>query len=105
MCQNRAGRPRSSVSKDRADGHRRQADQEGQPRGFPVAAGAEQPEDRSERVRPARDAPKKKYQTMYHSHCGGATKCWGMALLLAAALAEREDGATTPSTAVTSAPR
>src|SRR5207302_849456 len=37
--------------------------------------------------------PRKKYQTMYHSHCGGATKCWGMTLLLPAALAEREDRA------------
>src|SRR3989442_3182017 len=37
--------------------------------------------------------PRKKYQTMYHSHCGGATKCWAMALLLPAALAEREDRA------------
>src|SRR5262245_2519111 len=27
---------------------------------------------------------------MYHSHCGGATKCCGMALLLSASLAERD---------------
>src|SRR5215470_3280557 len=37
--------------------------------------------------------PRKKYQTMYHSHCGAVTKCSIIALLLAAALAEREDGA------------
>src|SRR5215831_20157588 len=37
--------------------------------------------------------PRKKYQTMYHSHCGAATKCSGMALLLPAAIAERDDGA------------
>src|SRR5499426_606717 len=37
--------------------------------------------------------PRKKYQTMYHSHCGGETKWSIMALLLPAALAEREDRA------------
>src|SRR5438093_11294199 len=37
--------------------------------------------------------PRKKYQTMYHSHCGGVTKCSIIALLLPAPLAEREDGA------------
>src|SRR5262249_22402499 len=37
--------------------------------------------------------PRKKYQTMYHSHCGAVTKCSIIALLLAAAVAEREDGA------------
>src|SRR5262245_62709630 len=37
--------------------------------------------------------PRKKYQTMYHSHCGGETKCSIIALLLPTALAEREDRA------------
>src|SRR5262245_55397539 len=33
---------------------------------------------------------------MYHSHWGGATKCWTMALLLPTPLAEREDGGDDP---------
>src|SRR5262245_1737407 len=40
--------------------------------------------------------PRKKYQMMYHSHCGGATKCWGTSLLLSPAIAERDHSADDP---------
>src|SRR5262245_54896317 len=75
MCQKRLGRPRSRV---RSNGQ------------ITIAGNATRKARRatpSSRVSPARRSsvpiryappaspPKKKYQTMYHSHCGGATKC------------------------------
>src|SRR5262245_35789628 len=90
MCQKRIGRPRSSV---RRIGQITSAGK--LTRKARRASGASRRSPISRRMAPIAYAPparppRKKYQTMYHSHCGGAAKCWTMALLAPAPVAERE---------------
>src|SRR5262245_54653210 len=91
MCQKRIGRPRSRV---RRSGQRTSAGK--LTRKARRASGASRRSPISRRIAPMAYAPparppRKKYQTMYHSHCGGTAKCWTMALLAPAPVTERED--------------